>query len=117
MTLADELIAWVEQYAKKVCPDGCLPTPGQEREINLFARITRVLQGSDPAQASPERIAELQYEAGMYQSLYENAVETCATMALEQRCERGTPWDLACTTIAEKIRGLAVPSAEGNSHD
>jgi hypothetical protein len=25
------------------------------------------------------------------------------TIALEQRCERGTPWDLACVTIANKI--------------
>ena len=30
--------------------------------------------------------------------------ERCATVALEQRCERGTPWDLACTTIAAAIR-------------
>jgi len=33
-------------------------------------------------------------------------VERCAGVALEQRCERGTPWDLACTTIAAKIREL-----------
>jgi len=31
-------------------------------------------------------------------------VEECATKALEQRCERDTPWDLACTTIADAIR-------------
>ena len=30
--------------------------------------------------------------------------ERCATVALEQRCERGTSWDLACTTIAAAIR-------------
>lgn len=30
--------------------------------------------------------------------------ERCATVALEQRCERDTPWDGACTTIADKIR-------------
>ena len=30
--------------------------------------------------------------------------ERCATVALEQRCERGTPWDLACTTIAAAVR-------------
>lgn len=44
------------------------------------------------------------------------------TLVLEQRCERGTPWDLACVTIADKImsaeeslafaRALAAP-AEG----
>jgi chromosome segregation ATPase len=31
-------------------------------------------------------------------------IERCATVALEQRCERGTPWDLACVTIAKAIR-------------
>ncbi len=31
--------------------------------------------------------------------------EACAGVALVQRCERGTPWDLACTTIAAAIRG------------
>jgi hypothetical protein len=30
--------------------------------------------------------------------------ERCVTIALEQRCERGTPWDRACVTIAEFIR-------------
>ncbi len=37
----------------------------------------------------------------------EATIEQCAMVALEQRCERGTPWDLACTTIAENIRALA----------
>lgn len=31
--------------------------------------------------AHEERIAELQYEAGMYKSLYENAIEQCAVVA------------------------------------
>lgn len=35
------------------------------------------------------------------------AIEEAATIALEQRCERETPWDLACTTIAAAIRALA----------
>jgi hypothetical protein len=43
--LAEELIKWVEQYAAKICPPGCLPLPAQEREINLFARITVALRG------------------------------------------------------------------------
>lgn len=30
--------------------------------------------------------------------------ERCATVALEQRCERGNGWDLACVAIARKIR-------------
>ena len=32
--------------------------------------------------------------------------ERAALVALEQRCERDTPWDLACTTIAASIRAL-----------
>lgn len=30
--------------------------------------------------------------------------ERCTTKALEQRCERGTPWDLACLAIAKALR-------------
>ena len=30
--------------------------------------------------------------------------ESCATAALGERCVRGTPWDIACTSIADKIR-------------
>lgn len=43
--LAEELILWVEKYARQVCPEGCLPTPGQEREITMFAKIVRALRG------------------------------------------------------------------------
>lgn len=43
--LVNEFTAWVEKYAERVCPPGCLPTPGQQREINLFARVVRVLEG------------------------------------------------------------------------
>jgi len=50
--LADELTKWVEQYALKVCPPGCLPLPAQEREINLFARIAIALRA--PAQGLKE---------------------------------------------------------------
>lgn len=34
--------------------------------------------------------------------------ERCATIALEQRCERGTPWDLACVRIAAAIRAVGI---------
>lgn len=34
--------------------------------------------------------------------------ERAARAAYEQRCERGTPWDLACTTIAAAIRALPL---------
>jgi hypothetical protein len=30
-------------------------------------------------------------------------------VALEQRCERGTPWDLACVTIARELREYVAP--------
>jgi hypothetical protein len=35
-----------------------------------------------------------------------DALERAVLRTLEQRCERGTGWDLACVTIAEKIRAL-----------
>lgn len=35
-----------------------------------------------------------------------NERERCRNIALNERCERGTPWDLACTTIAEKITAV-----------
>ncbi|SRR5258706_8977070 len=34
------------------------------------------------------------------------AIERCVTVALEQRCERDTPWDMACLAIAKAIRAL-----------
>ena len=40
---------------------------------------------------------------------WQMAIEAAATVALEQRCERGTPWDRACVTIAEAIRSLPPP--------
>ena len=32
--------------------------------------------------------------------------ERCAMKALEQRCERGIPWDKACVAIAAEIRKM-----------
>ena len=43
MRLSERYIEWVKQYAFKTCPPGCMPTPGQEREITLFAEVTCVL--------------------------------------------------------------------------
>lgn len=40
-------------------------------------------------------------------SLRNEVVEECRTKALLQRCERGTPWDLACVAIANAIASLA----------
>ena len=33
--------------------------------------------------------------------------DKCIQTVHEQRCERGTPWDLACVTIANEIAALA----------
>lgn len=41
--------------------------------------------------------------------------ERCAVIALEQHCERGTPWDRACVTIADAIR--AAPKTTPPAHD
>lgn len=41
--LAQQFIDWVERYAAKTCPPGCLPSPAQEREIRLFAAVVCVL--------------------------------------------------------------------------
>lgn len=45
--------------------------------------------------AHEERIAELQYEAGMYKSLYENAIERCALVA--------EGFDAACNSPRMKL--------------
>lgn len=71
-----------------------------------------------PAQGSLERIAELQNEAGMYRSLYENAVEQCAKVAAKQVCgwingeattAVGQAYQRGCTDAAVAIRALAAP--------
>lgn len=41
----------------------------------------------------------------IYQDAYDKAMDQAVIIALEQRCERGTPWDRACVAIADKIRG------------
>ena len=35
--------------------------------------------------------------------------EECATIVLEQRCQRETEWDAACVAIAAAIRGKEGP--------
>ena len=49
-------------------------------------------------------IREMRILARAYLINRHASFEEAATIALEQRCERGTPWDLACVAIAEKIR-------------
>jgi len=60
------------------------------------ASVIRRLRASPPAPVA-DRVA---------------VIEECAGAALEQRCERGTPWDLACVEIAKAIRALALPRAD-----
>lgn len=42
--------------------------------------------------------------ASLISEVREGERDLCATKALEQRCERGTPWDAACVAIAAAIR-------------
>lgn len=44
-----------------------------------------------------------------------DALEEAATVALEQRCERSTGWDAACTSIAETIRALSPAQQKGTT--
>jgi hypothetical protein len=37
------------------------------------------------------------------------ALTSIERVVLEQRCERGTPWDLACVTIAGKVHEYVAP--------
>lgn len=41
-----------------------------------------------------------------YDEGFADGVEAAAVAALEQRCERNTPWDRACVAIAAAIRAL-----------
>lgn len=43
-------------------------------------------------------------------------IEEARTRALEQRCERGTPWDLACTTAADKIGEMNPPPSKDSAN-
>jgi hypothetical protein len=56
---------------------------------------------------------EVEREAAIKPAINRASVyEQCATIALEQRCERGTPWDMACVAVAKAIR--EAPGARGN---
>jgi hypothetical protein len=41
---------------------------------------------------------------GEVDTVITSVYEQCATIALEQRCERGTAWDMACIAVAKAIR-------------
>jgi hypothetical protein len=116
------------------CPHGCIidppdldcsvcqkergraPSPSSEAAPHLADSLSVLLFGTSPCGSDgPERkgkdaailrIVSAACQAGE-RAGREQMREEAATCALEQRCERGTPWDLACTTIAEHIRRLA----------
>ncbi len=58
----------------------------------------------DPLEQAVERAARVRSVQSAYREGWNAALKACAVIALEQRCERGTPWDLACVAIAAKIR-------------
>lgn len=38
----EQLEAEVADMVKRMCPDGCLPTPGQERDVSTLAALVRM---------------------------------------------------------------------------
>jgi len=100
-------------------PQLVFTSPNHVRQISGadVAKAIRALAAQPPsAPVDQERIAELQYEAGMYRSLYENAIARCARVADEMREKHGkvTGSDYECgvwdqgVRIAGKIRDLIV---------
>jgi hypothetical protein len=93
------------------------PPSASKEALNLSTRIREryfapgnehVLELSDAAieiDRFAERVCEQRVSA---------ETERCWVIALEQRCERGTPWDLACKTIANAIRAPAERPAPPN---
>jgi hypothetical protein len=87
----------------------CIRTPN---EIDLFFT-------EEAARISADRIG-IEYQ-GLYvrdgtpltetEADRDAVIEECAITALEQRCVRGTHWDLACVTIAAAIRALQTQPA------
>lgn len=94
----------------------------QEREIDrLVKRETDLEDALEAAEASAQKertskmnLAEAADEAVREIKTERDAIgaatfEECAKIALEQRCERGTPWDEACLAVARSIR-VAAPT-------
>lgn len=65
----ERFIAWVKQYAEKVCPLGCIPTPGQVQDISLLADVARALNDQ---QAAPEPAAWQMKIKGRWNNLPED---------------------------------------------
>lgn len=75
---------------------------GEGHEFGLIASCT--------LRADAELIVRLRNQSGVQSdaagTLDTTTVERCYQAVLQERCQRGTPWDLACTTIARKLLGL-----------
>lgn len=96
------------------------------KEANLWVGATHTVSGPRLADLLREAAVEIGRQKAYADKLHserkwwldeiglieEEAItkerERCAAVALEQRCERGTPWDDACVAIAN-----AIKNAEG----
>ncbi len=67
--LSARFIEWVEAYAKRVCPEGCLPSPAQEREISLFAEMTRAVMAKEASRVIAA-VLTAEVEPGEINGLY-----------------------------------------------
>ncbi len=119
----EALLADAKRYSDLAGQFGTELMAAQEmlKKINGQAHAGAMLGGDNAYQACLaieamvsrifETLAARRYKAEA-DGMREATIEECATTALEQRCQRGTPWDLACTTIAAAIRALAAPSVK-----
>ena len=75
-----------DEFLEKLCESACWPDIGWTRQVLRDAYAEGQRQGREEA----------------------------ATAALEQRCERDTPWDLAIQAV---VRAIRAPSTEAPSGD
>lgn len=86
-----------------------LPAPDKAHEEAAEQIILRFFPHMTGVQAAIATALSAAHASGREEG--ERAMrEAAVQVTLEQRCERDTPWDLACTTIADAIRDLPVPS-------
>lgn len=112
-TAAEGREAIIDECANKVRFCGECDCPKMSVDAILSLKTTVQRSG---VQTNDERIAQLQYEAGMYKSLYENAIEQCAKAAEGTAPVAAGNFFSArrdqCAKIAAKIRALAVSNGE-----
>lgn len=90
--------AQIEAAAKAIECE--LSRGGSEPETVAVAALTAA------AEVGKDDNLAIRYGMQTGGDLWKATIERCACKALEQRCERNTTWDLACTTIAAAIRAL-----------